>query len=38
MRDLAHISHLLSVLMLYVASVLNLVFLNSGGGVVKTGF
>lgn len=38
MRDLAHVSHLLSGLKLYVASVLNLVFLNSGGGVVKTGF
>lgn len=38
MRDLAHVSHLLSSPKLHMASELNLVFLNGGGGADKTGF
>lgn len=37
MRDLAHVSHPLSSPKLRMASELNLVFLNCGGGVDKTG-
>lgn len=38
MRDLVHVTHLLSSPKLHLASELNLVFLNGGRGVDKTGF